>query len=98
MSDGLDVDFGDQIQLELLVNVTFGKLRGTLHTVRLGDTKRLEFYTKDIEAALTMDPANVTKFRLEFNKKIYDFSLEPYNYTLTPVGDGIVVAVEEYSK
>ena len=99
VSEGLDIDFGDQIELEQIVNVSFGKLNGVLHAVSLGQkNKRLEFHTPNVEAALTTDPTNVTNFRLEFNKKIYDFTLKPYNYTLTPFGNGIIVTIEEYAR
>ena len=97
VSEGLDIDFGDQIQVGQIINVSFGDLKGVLHSVRLGQNQRLEFLTPNVEGALKLDTTNVTKFRLEFNKKIYDFSLEPYNYTLTPFGDGIVVTIEEYA-
>ena len=95
MSEGLDVDFGDETKEKEVVSVMFGTLVGTLSTIETGKYTKLKFFTQDIERCFCDENKIVKNFNLKFNKKIYEFPLKQYNYSLTPSGSGMLVKIEE---
>lgn len=97
MSEGLDVNFGDETKAASEIIVNFGNVVGTLVSITTGDLLRLEFITKDIEVSLQSTVSPVGIFKLQFDNKIYEYTLNTYNYTLTPHAQGLHVVVEEYT-
>ena len=95
MSEGLDIDFGDGNKQEQTVVVRFGTLEGTLTSIQTGQCTKLRFFTQDIDGCFNDANKVVENFNLKFNKKIYEFPLKQYNYTLTPSGSGMLVKIEE---
>ena len=97
MSEGLDVNFGDEAKINTEVLVNFGNIVGTLVSVKTGNLTRLEFITKDVSLALQSTDSQTNTFKLQFDNKIYEYTLETYNYTLMPHDKGLLVVVEEYT-
>lgn len=94
-SEGLDIDFGEENKKVDTIVVSFGNLSGTLNSIQTGQYTVLQFFTQDIEASFDDVNKAVNNFNLKFNKKIYEFPLKQYNYTLTPSGSGMLVKIEE---
>lgn len=95
MSEGLDVDFGDETKEKQVVHVMFGTLVGTLNTIETGKYTKLKFFTQDIASCFSDENKIVESFSLKFDKKIYEFPVKQYNYSLTPSGGGMLVKIEE---
>ena len=95
MSEGLDVDFGDETKEKQVVHVMFGTLVGTLNTIQTGKYTKLKFFTQDIANCFSDENKIVENFSLKFDKKIYEFPVKQYNYSLTPSGSGMLVKIEE---
>ena len=97
MSEGLDVNFGDETKINTEILVNFGNIAGTLVSITTGSLVRLEFITTDVGIALMSTVSPVNNFKLQFDNKIYEYTLETYNYTLMPHDKGLLVVVEEYT-
>tara|TARA_R110001592_G_scaffold211217_1_gene462998 strand:+ start:743 stop:1063 length:321 start_codon:yes stop_codon:yes gene_type:complete len=95
-SEGLDVDLMQGMQpVSTKVEVKFGSLVGELLYISTGSFTSLQFFCSATSDVFLQENKSVNNFQLVFKDKIYDYSLQQYNYTLTPSVAGITISVEE---
>jgi len=96
-SEGLDIDMMQGMHpVSTKIEVKFGSLVGELLHISTGSFTSLQFFCSATDEVFLQKNKSVNIFQLVFNDKIYDYSLQQYNYTLTPSVGGITVLVEEH--